>query len=772
MNTPENSKFKIEAQHLGPIISLKGNLSERSQNLIFARNGTGKSFLSRAFRYLDMHGQGEDEDLNRAAFNLVSDESKTEKGSFTISREGILGKLNLDKNETDPVVDRPETIFHVFSDDFVQEELRKKEYKPDGNILSQILVGNATIELENAQNAITDARKAVETATDKLRGEFEAKKKSMLIKTAGVSTILKAYRNLEFEEMLNKFPAGPPSPKEAFTDILLEIGKIKNIPKDPTYPQDVNTIEINDIDLSALEESLKKLTSPSSVAEAIKKKISKHPDFYKIGAGIVDIVKDKTCLFCEQDITEPKPKSVIEGYIQYFADEENIHKAELQDFDKALKKIDEALSKNAPSLDTQQSRYDALKICISSAKDINLVDTAVEIQAVKSAITALKKILAHKSEHLAVALFPPEAKLSEAITALNKIINKNNAKAAALKTAIEKPDNERKKLQGDACAVFERQFAIDMWNEITVQRALKAVESEAKYEHERLSKSTSEPVRERVASTFEALLLEFFGKKYTFDKENFTLKRGDRKMARGNHRTLSDGEKTAIAFCYFIACIHRKVSSDSDYEKLFLIFDDPVTSMSYDFVFKIAQTFKTLSISTHGDISLNPKSIDGNKCWRPKCLVLTHSSHFFNICVANRVVKDGAAFTLYSDGNTHKIENINKHYIAPFQEQLRDVYKVAHGNGVPDHTTGNSIRSVLEAVGRFCYPNVSDGLSNFLAHLHDQKSIKINSTLINTANHGSYSEEQPPSHVDFKHACEDTIEVVKKFAPGQIEILK
>lgn len=84
MNTTAKPNFTISATYLGPIFSLDGELSKNAQNLIFARNGTGKSFLSRAFRYLDLHGQGKD--LSDAARNLVSDELPDGKGDFALCR--------------------------------------------------------------------------------------------------------------------------------------------------------------------------------------------------------------------------------------------------------------------------------------------------------------------------------------------------------------------------------------------------------------------------------------------------------------------------------------------------------------------------------------------------------------------------------------------------------------------------------------------------------------------------------------------------------------
>jgi len=272
-----------------------------------------------------------------------------------------------------------------------------------------------------------------------------------------------------------------------------------------------------------------------------------------------------------------------------------------------------------------------------------------------------------------------------------------------------------------------------------------------------------------VADTFELLLKDFFGKKYVFDKDTFLLKRGAHEMTRGPNRTLSDGEKTAIAFCYFVACVHRKVTTNSDYRRMFLVFDDPVTSMSYDFVFAIAQTLKNLNISNQGEVSINPGLIDGNKYKRPELLILTHSSYFFNISVANKIVGEDAAFSLYFDKGVHKISRLNK-YMAPFQDQLKDIYEITNGRD-PDHSTANAIRSVLEAIGRFCRPDKSSSLTVFVQHLATDDGITVRSVLINSFCHGTYYDETPLPD-DLKMACAETIQVVERYAAGQLELIK
>ena len=278
----------------------------------------------------------------------------------------------------------------------------------------------------------------------------------------------------------------------------------------------------------------------------------------------------------------------------------------------------------------------------------------------------------------------------------------------------------------------------------------------------------SKKARERVADTFDILLKEFFGERYVFDKSSFSLKRGDNEMVRGPHRTLSDGEKTAIAFCYFIAAMHLKVASNSDYQRLFLVFDDPVTSMSYDYVFSIAQSLKHLNISRQGTVSVNPSKIYGKKSIRPNLLVLTHSSYFFNVARANAVVKQDATFSLTKLGKRHYLRSL-KEYVSPFEQQLEHVYRVANGEK-PIHSTCNCIRSVLEAVGRFCRPDKAKSLQEFITFLAGEDDMRIKSILINSMCHGTYYDDTPTPE-DITIACKEAISVVERYARGHIELL-
>lgn len=769
MSTSSKPNFYISARYLGPIFSLDGELTKFAQNLIFARNGTGKSFLSRAFRYLDLKSQGKD--IADAALNLVSDESADGKGYFAFSRgTKAIGRLELDKNRNGVTASVTETIFHVFSEDFVHDELRERQYEIDGEIESQIAVDSENIKLKGAQEALEKAISLEQTATSDLRGKYENEKLNKLHEKAGVNKQLREYRAISLEGLLERFAEKPDLPTPSFADILKDLDSLKAIPAEPAYPETMDLIKSDDIDLGALETCLQRVTSPSSVSEYIKKKIDNHHDFYEEGTKIIRGDNRETCPFCEQGITNPHPKSVIDAYLAYFEDEEEKHKATLRGFIRSLNQKEAELKNGETQITKQKSRYDVLKSFIPSRKATGVDDGEAQFKQAREMIISIKEVIEAKAAALSTSYTLPHSDLGALIEGINRIVEENNARVSELNKAIEKSDEERKALQRKACATFDCEFAFNKWAEIDNLNALREDARTKTEELATLEKSSpSTNARARVADTFELLLKDFFGAKYVFDKEKFVLKRGHHDMTRGPHRTLSDGEKTAIAFCYFVACVHRKVASNSDYKKLFLVFDDPVTSMSYDFVFAIAQTLKNLSISDKGEISINPSRIASNECRRPELLILTHSSYFFNVSRANRVVKDDATFSLSVEGATHKLTRLMS-YVAPFERQLAHVYHVANG-GEPDHGTGNAIRSVLEAVGRFCRPDKSQSLETFISFLAGDEGIVVKSILINSLCHGTYYDETPPPD-DLKLACLETIFVVERYAAGQIEVIK
>lgn len=160
MNVPASPKpiLKISARHIGPIMSLDASLSDNKQNLIFARNGTGKSFLARSLRLLD-EGALEGVTPQDMPDLLVSEESSTKQGTFLLYEDDVcIGSIGLNCTSKTVSFSTPRYIFHVFSEDYVDFHLRQKSFELDGEITREIIVGQENLALDAKEKESLSAK--------------------------------------------------------------------------------------------------------------------------------------------------------------------------------------------------------------------------------------------------------------------------------------------------------------------------------------------------------------------------------------------------------------------------------------------------------------------------------------------------------------------------------------------------------------------------------------------------------------------------------------
>ena len=792
MSQKDDIKYKIEICDIGPIKRLDGLLSPKDQNLIFARNGTGKSFLSRAFRYIaeyndqaNLQTSTNDDNSKSLAELLVSKESEDSgdgSAEFIFSQnKKVLAKLDINKQNRNPVpeIDRQKTIFHVFSQDFVDNELGKAKYKVNLKEISKTIpLGYENIKLANARTTHEDTKTSHAEKTQSLVKMLNQEKELELKNKAGINASLTQYRDININFCFTQDPPTElPEVVISLNEIIKNLDKLKSIPADPPLPQDVAPLSLNEIPYDEIQEILKKSISPANIAEDIKKKINLNDDNYTFYEKGTDLIKEslkenlEICPLCDQSLENEKTKKIIDAYVKYFEDEEAKATALLRKYWKIINDKIKIIESHRQNINKQEKLFNDIKNYISSQKEINFENTDNDYNKIIVILTELKNIIGVKGKDLPKVCKMPDNDSSNALGMLNAKIEDSNKKINNIKKIFGDTGKERRNLQRLACKVFCTEFRKKHEIDIGKVQDIKSKLDEQVNEIQELeSRGDKDSVKERVAKTLSMLLPHFFGDTYSFDKKNDTIKlNGGAMPPRGNNDSLSDGEKSVLAFCYFIATIHKKVESINDYEKLFLVFDDPVTSMSYDFIFSIVQALRNLGISKEGIISIKYKQPKEDYP-RPKLLILTHNSYFFNIAYNDGygVVGRQSAFLLSkSDDKNHKISKMSE-YIAPFKEQLKDIVGIVNGNE-PNHTTANSVRSVLEAIQKFCSPDKK--LQNFLEDIARDEDININSTLINSLSHGDYNGIMPPIP-DLKKVCKDVEKIAKIFIPGQINQIK
>ncbi len=758
--------YKIKIRDIGPIADLDSPLSDKPQNLIFASNGKGKSFLSRTFRYIAEHNNQENQetiaDLLVSKESLVSGDGSAE--FIFSSNKGDLAKLKITKQDKNPIPEiKFKTIFHVFSQDFIDTELREVEYKLHEKTFKETILGIDNIKLKEARKKFEESEIDCAEEERLLAVIFNREKELKLKNKLDSRRYPDEYITLSIKSYFTKnVPSKLPKSGRYLNDIIIDINKLELIPANPSLPEDLVQLSLKEIPLTKIQDILKKSISPSGIGGDIQDEIDANRDFFKVGVSLID-KKPGTCPLCKQSLKNDEVKEIIRTYVKYFEKAEAKAKEELEQYEKVISKKIKEIKSHEQNTTRQEKSFNDLKQYISSQKETSFENTDDDYKKIINILTEIKDIVNKKCAKLSDLYAIPDRDLDNILEGFNCKIRSNNNKIEIITNRYKKRTTERLDLRKELCKAFIPWFAEKYKTEIKKINAIKLNLEEQETEIKRLEDANANNnAKGRLAITFKSLLNHIFGTKYSFDEKRFTIKMNKGDMPRrGSHRTLSDGEKSVMAFCYFIAMIHQKVEEENDYEKLFLVFDDPVTSMSYDFVYFIVQALRNLRILNEGEISITHRQ-KGDTSPRPRFLILTHNSYFFNVAYTNGVVKPTAAFLLDTSDGKHKLLPSNE-YIAPFKEQLKDVILVADGKK-PDHTTANSIRSVLEAIQRFCCPDME--LNDFFGYLEQEKKIEIKSTLIQNFSHGRPDETQPPQD-QLKQACEDLKKIAKEFMPGR-----
>lgn len=761
-NVKDKPKLRVAAKHIGPIMELDAELSDGRQHLMFARTGTGKSFIARALRLLDP-ASNERETEEEIPGLLVSEESISQQATFGLYEgEKCIGSIDL--NAKAGTVNRsvPSYIFHVFSEDFVEAHVRNRLHDLDGNISHEIIVGKENTDID-AKNEQLDAKQkeAIAKRSD-IDTKFENGKRK-LKSDFNIAGSLGAFKQLITDTYLKDQIYTPPDEVADLSALLKQYNLYKSLPTDPELPIEVDIAGIMP-DASSIAASLEQTTSPSSVANKFKDLIRRDPQFYERGVALSSS-DGSSCPFCTQDLNE-KAIQAIDAYTNFFGDEEAKHVRLLNQLQTRLTQQDGLIKQKRLQTQTAKVRFDDLKKYFPSLADNSVNDLSAQLDNIQKYIKNLQGGIIDKLANLTVSVGLPNLDSEQLESDLIKRTVANKKLYDSIAALTSNSNAERLSIQNTACGAFVADFFVKGGTLIGEARGRLSEIQKLKEEIAALQKEhgDSAPARERVVETFQLLLRQFFADSYTFDADTFSVRRNHTEIARGPDRTLSDGEKSVIAFCYYIARIHLRVGSLQDYEKLFLIIDDPVSSLSFDYIYAIAQCLKYLRISNDGQVlmSLEPQPM------RPRMIILSHNNYFYNVISTNNVVKGNGLFQLIGGSHKHELRN-QKAFATPHVLQLRDVFDVSKGIKTPDHTTPNSIRSVIESMWKFCRPDIQS-FEDFVKHLISDHSIEVKSVLLNDLCHGGKFSDPPHQEAEIIAAAKEALMVVEAFAAGQIKL--
>lgn len=566
-------------------------------------------------------------------------------------------------------------IYHVFNSEYVRENLEAVRYHPEDKV-SGFILGKANIDLSKEKEQLENYKKAELEAIGKVRDMVASTQREL--KAKGIQSNTKEYLAITFESVLR---GEANSEDQSYTSLVEKYDILKSMPEhmqDISYRPFSDDIESFIAILENANEIIENKYTLSSFSEEFKKKFKDIQAFIEAGLQLSD---GESCPFCGQKYNRDA-FALIDDYNSFLQDEESKIIKAINGIIAKITAFSANLLTSSRFAKDSSNEYDKVKEYFPSFCEtyISCVDVAITQQVLDKICEALetkKHMISQKGASIKPDIDIIKAELSN----YKRVEIENIGKVKELNSNKNNISAERLRLRKALCNARFNQLIVESEKTrsdiVTVRESIndltKAIsEKENKV---RIDK------RKKLIEKLKDYLAIFFKDKYDFDEKQFSVVYQDRALIENTDYVLSDGEKSILAFCFFLANIHGVVENESDYNRLFLVIDDPVSSMDFNYVYNVAQAIR--NIKKEPEIG------------RIRYLVLTHNMEFMSILVRNKIVSKKF---LLSDG---AISDFKDDYVMPYTANLLDIYKVSIGGMKPIHTIPNQIRHVLETTYRF-----------------------------------------------------------------------
>ncbi len=682
-------------------------------NILYGRNYSGKTTLSRIFRALETG-------------HLPSDYASS---TFTLSGEEV---AVTPKN----LVGHGYNI-RVYNRDFISENLSFVANKADGEVNAKAfaIVGEKNKEIEDKIATIQAKLGSVEAKVGLLyelnlkKTERDQKKQIHVEARRSLDDKLRSHANKEIKnnrtygnanyniekiekdiDAVMRSEYAPLTAEEQQSKIdLVNQTALKNIATKVSIKLKINGIKKESEELLSRAvkptQAIQELLNETALQEWVKQGVSLHKD------------KRKTCAFCRQDL----PDDIWQVLDLHFSQESK----NLEDsIDNCLSSIKGELQQLPKFLNLTADEFYPEEKILFEAKKKTLNEC---LKVYEDDLNALRDALEQRKAGLFQTVPMPSLKhepdvIYRCVDDITAIVNKNNERTNSLDTDENKA---RELLRLNDVHNFIRNIGYK--EELT---RIAELETEAKIAEERYTKAAGE-VRNleadvdrlqgqrkderKGAERVNGLLNQFFGHEgikleAKDDGENKAVKFEITRDGRLAYN-LSDGECSLIAFCYFIAKLEEPDSKDKD---LIIYIDDPISSLDGNHIFFMFSLIEGL-------IARPIKNEDGSNRYRYKQLFIsTHNLDFLKYLKRLSLPSNSHGgyqhFILEKNRGPSQLRLMPaylKDYITEFNYLFHQIYKSKNPPGENDshepfYGFGNNLRKFLEAFLFFKYPHRDD----------------------------------------------------------------
>lgn len=726
--------WEIKVKGFGPFSNRAGGTLQlnNAHVVIYSGNGQGKTCISRLFRAAES-------DAGSLPTGVINRDSSSGAFSFKVSeKRGQTSELRVEmrRGEGATVENNTGYLFHVFNSDYVAQNLARVHYSPSGDI-SGYIIGKENIDVSDKKEKLeairkqgAEKRRAIEDAVTDARSKLS---------DYGLTRI-KEFGELTAENVMQLDFSDSEYDKR-----VAEYEALKELPE--TAPQLGGlTFNKGEVDFSRVESMLSTTYTRDEFSEDFLSEVLPKRNFIESGLALT---VNETCPFCGREFDD-KARALIHSYEEYVAGQEAKTIGVLEQQLKQIEDLRFTYRGFVNSYQAKRAVYDNHKDAFPSLSD-SALPMIPSLEEFDSRIDSAKESLSRKVADISLSV------PTDSISAFREILGSIDETASEANRMLVEFDKFYQR-SSKALTEAKRGLCVEMTKKVRAEsdsliserdellRQYEALEEEVREEESRSKRSK----REAVAELFAKMMHGVYGDKYAFDKKNFAITFKEIELNEDAEQVLSDGEKSVLAFCHYIASTLMLLEKDSDAEKLFFVIDDPISSLDYHYVYSVAQTIRDLG------------NIFGTSRYR--FIVLTHSSAFYNMLARNNIASGHYVM------NNGLIDRYAGDSITPYSEHLKDVYAVCAGDK-PTHTTGNSIRQIIETLWRFDNP----AAQNLLQYLgsddcNDLAQCEYIYTLCQDQSHGAsiFDRQQPLDEDSVRRACWAVLEHINRKYPGQL----
>lgn len=717
----------------------------RKLNIIYGRNYSGKTTLSRIFKCLE----------NRV-----------------LHKDYLDGKFNVSLSTTEVITEMDleglVSYLRIYNSDFVRTNLSWLHHQ-DGSIEPFTILGEKNVELEGKITEINDLL-GDETSGGMIQQHLEKEaemknvKESLKLSIAALEGKLRSKANDDIKTDSNLFIVTSHKKTYNIADINSEIVLIQDYPDTHIIPtQDTadlaHSLKENVLmEISPLKEAkpnfIEYFTLAGSLIEQKIRPSAVIADL--IGDSVlqewvrngIELHKDKreNCGFCGEKLDE----KLWEKLGAHFNKESESLR---NDIEMMISKLERAKESITTFLTLKKGDfYIALQTDFSNNENSWILHRNGYISDLELLIERLKQ----RQNNIFYALDIPEiADRSEdiltCIKTFNLIVKKHNLKSGTL-VADQLETRRRMRFSTIAQFIKDINYVNISSGHTTERKVIERLEEITAKQKEEIGKlletrrvlETQAKDESRGAELINRHLSHFFGHQElklvsegASPQIRFIIKRDGHTAYN-----LSEGECSLISFCYFIAKIQDELNDVTIAKNLIIYIDDPISSLDCNHIFFMYSLIEDIIAKPkkYGQLFISTHNLDFLKYIKH----LTHDNYKPQENSKNKKA-DRRYFMIERVGKGKSILKDSpaylSHYVTEFNYLFHQIYKCATGSGEINtdyhYNFGNNLRKFLEAHTFYRYPShkmsFTERLTKYFAN--DQISMLLVFRLINEYSH-------------------------------------